>query len=209
MMDHVAMFTDHLQALADAVLNETDDIDNSEEEEANSNVNDGIIDRSQFNCENFINSKTNGGTDVSDKLCYLYVMSLGQKNNKIEGLSLDCVPFSKLPKPYRIKLSVKHYNDEIIRHGNAYILIEKKRPNQWNNEKHIQWLQQNPIPARDNPEDIRFIEDEWFRMTDFCNRLIGRSISQKPRSADASIVKKKWDGNVPWLCLFMCLLLIR
>jgi len=185
-----------LSALADLAANQDEDDDAEEEEEQ-------CFDKHDFKCEKFLNDKTNGGADVSEKLCFLYVMSIGQKNNALEGLALDAPPFSKLPKEYRVKIAARHFNDEIIRRGEAYVLIEKKRPNQWKNEKRLQWLQQNPIP-KESIDDLKYIQDEWFRMKSFCDELLARNGGHNKDSVDATTLKKKWDGNITWLCLFLC-----
>jgi len=192
------MLIDGLTALADIVLQQDHDESTTEGEE----IVNPAADESLFKCEKFVMDKTNGGTDVGKKLILLHLMAVGQKGNDLEGFALDDTPFNKLPKEFRMKVAARHLNDEIIRRGEAYVSIEKKKPNQWTNNKRFQWLENNPIP-NEYKEELKYIECEWLKMKQFCTEVIEKNKRQM-NSGEAKAVKKKWDTNMPWLRLFLC-----
>jgi hypothetical protein len=168
-----------------------------DEEEANegTNINDSSL--TQFSCHEYVQKKTNNGSDLSQKVAILFTMRIGLDDSKFPFF-VDREPFISLPKQNKIRINQQVLGEEIVRRCNEYVL-DTVKPAQWKKDKQMTWLKKNPIPSIATA-DLEFIKTSLQQLTKFAEQLVDNA-----KVNAAHPMRKNWTSILPWLRFYLAL----
>ena len=125
----------------------------------------------------------------------LFLMCVGLRDEGSYIFDLNSTPFTFLKKN-EIKPSKLEYAAEVSRRSQILPVNKTPRPSGWALSKLTEWLESNPIIDH---ADIEFLKSEVLKLSKLLYESKKEADDQQQATSGA------WRGNVPYLCLILCL----
>mmetsp|Transcript_12892 Transcript_12892/g.24210 ORF Transcript_12892/g.24210 Transcript_12892/m.24210 type:complete len:518 (+) Transcript_12892:68-1621(+) len=130
-------------------------------------------------------------------LCVLCIGLMSDSGDPIMDISRE--PWNSIRPKSDIKPKGKDLVNEVLRHADAFQLTPAPRPNGWNTQKLMHWLNRNPVTQS---RDIKFLCDEVSRVHEIL--VLAKKEEEEEESKMQQMLS--WRDKVPYLRMIHCIL---
>ena len=138
-----------------------------------------------------------------EKATRALIAALGSTDISLNATNLGI--FNQLPKNQQLRFgrgAGAFFSDEIDRRCFFYHdYVQMARPKQWNLEKKIDFLNNNPMQNDKSSQDIQLLKNTLVQLKALAQNVISSHREQADRR---DMTKKRWLDVIPWLRFIMC-----